>query len=95
MPGKPFQSKLIPHSEFIRESRARGLGYREIAAELHSAFRPAHRSGQHLFIREGPCAPPTGIRAATARNRNRWTHLSGAGCATPPHAARSGSRQLA
>ena len=38
MPGKPFQSKLIPHSEFIRESRARGLGYREIAAELHSRF---------------------------------------------------------
>jgi hypothetical protein len=38
MPGKPFQSKLIPHSEFIRESRARGLGYREIAAELHVRF---------------------------------------------------------
>ena len=38
MPGKPFQSKLVPHTEFIRESRARGLGYREIAAELHSRF---------------------------------------------------------
>ena len=38
MPGKPFQSKLIPHTEFIRESRARGLGYRQIAAELHSRF---------------------------------------------------------
>jgi hypothetical protein len=38
MPGKPFQSKLIPHSDFIRESRARGLGYREIAAELHVRF---------------------------------------------------------
>ena len=38
MPGKPFQSKLVPHTEFIRESRARGLGYREIAAELESRF---------------------------------------------------------
>jgi len=38
MPGKPFQSKLVPHTEFIRESRARGLGYREIAAELNSRF---------------------------------------------------------
>ena len=38
MPGKPFQSKLNPHMEFIRESRARGLGYREIAAELRSRF---------------------------------------------------------
>jgi len=38
MPGKPFQSKLVPHTEFIRESRARGLGYREIAAELHVRF---------------------------------------------------------
>ena len=38
MPGKPFQSKLNPHMEFIRESRARGLSYREIAAELESRF---------------------------------------------------------
>ena len=38
MPGKPFQSKLNPHMEFIRDGRARGLGYREIAAELHSRF---------------------------------------------------------
>jgi hypothetical protein len=38
MPGKPFQSKLVPHTEFIRESRARGLGYREIAAELGTRF---------------------------------------------------------
>jgi len=38
MPGKPFRSKLLPHAEFIREARAQGLGYREIAAELHSRF---------------------------------------------------------
>jgi hypothetical protein len=38
MPGKPFQSKLLPHTEFIRESRAQGMGYREIAAELRRRF---------------------------------------------------------
>jgi hypothetical protein len=38
MPGKPFQSKLLPHTEFIRECRAQGLGYREIAAELRTRF---------------------------------------------------------
>lgn len=38
MPGKPFQSKLLPHAEFIRESRAQGLGYRQIAAELRARF---------------------------------------------------------
>lgn len=38
MPGKPFQSKLLPHTEFIRECRAQGLGYREIAAELRIHF---------------------------------------------------------
>jgi hypothetical protein len=38
MPGKPFQSKLIPHTDFIRECRTRGLGYRQIAAELRARF---------------------------------------------------------
>ena len=38
MPGKPFQSKLLPHAEFIRESRTLGLGYRQIAVELRSRF---------------------------------------------------------
>jgi hypothetical protein len=38
MPGKPFQSKLLPHAEFIRECRADGMGYRQIAAELRDRF---------------------------------------------------------
>jgi hypothetical protein len=48
MPGKPFQSKLNPHMEFIRESRARGLGYREIAAELRSRFG-LHTAPANIF----------------------------------------------
>ena len=38
MPGKPFQSKLLPHAEFIRERRGEGMGYRQIAAELRDRF---------------------------------------------------------
>ncbi len=38
MPGKPFQSKLLPHLDFIRERRAEGIGYRQIAAELQARF---------------------------------------------------------
>jgi hypothetical protein len=48
MPGKPFQSKLVPHTEFMRESRARGLGYREIAAELRSRFG-LHTAPANIF----------------------------------------------
>ena len=35
---KPFQSKLIPHLEFIRECRGRAMSYPCISAELHSRF---------------------------------------------------------
>ena len=38
MPGKPFQSKLIPHTEFIRDCRAHQMSYPRIAAELKSRF---------------------------------------------------------
>jgi hypothetical protein len=38
MPGHPFQSKLIPHTEFIRESRASGMVYPRIAQELKARF---------------------------------------------------------
>jgi hypothetical protein len=48
MPGKPFQSKLVPHTEFIRESRACGLGYREIAAELRLRFG-LHTAPANIF----------------------------------------------
>ncbi len=34
MPGKPFQSKLLPHLAFIRERRARRWSYVRIAAAL-------------------------------------------------------------
>lgn len=35
---KPFQSKLIPHLEFIRECRGRAMSYPCISAELRSRF---------------------------------------------------------
>jgi IS30 family transposase len=34
MPGKPFQSKLLPHLAFVRERRARRWSYVRIAAAL-------------------------------------------------------------
>jgi len=36
MPGKPFQSKLEPFYEFIREGRAKRWSYRKIAEVLGS-----------------------------------------------------------
>ena len=38
MTPKPFQSKLRPHVEFIRECRAQEMSYPRIAAELRSRF---------------------------------------------------------
>ncbi|MDI1336454.1 MAG: hypothetical protein PSU94_09775 [Lacunisphaera sp.] len=38
MPGRPFQSKLLPHLEFIRECRAQRMSYPRIAAELRARF---------------------------------------------------------
>ena len=38
MPGRPFQSKLLPHVEFIRECRAQRMSYPRIAAELRARF---------------------------------------------------------
>ncbi len=38
MPGRPFQSKLLPHLEFIRACRAERMSYPVIAAELGHRF---------------------------------------------------------
>ncbi|MBI5771180.1 MAG: hypothetical protein HZA93_25625 [Verrucomicrobia bacterium] len=38
MTRKPFQSKLRPHLEFIRECRAQEMSYPRIAAELRARF---------------------------------------------------------
>lgn len=38
MSGKPFQSKLLPHLDFIRECRAQRMSYPRLAAELHMRF---------------------------------------------------------
>lgn len=38
MTRKPFQSKLRPHLEFIRECRAQEMSYPQIAAELRARF---------------------------------------------------------
>lgn len=34
MPTKPYQSKLIPHLDLVKEIRKAGWSYRRIAAEL-------------------------------------------------------------
>lgn len=38
MPGRPFQSKLEPHREFIRECRRKRWSYREIAKAIQEQF---------------------------------------------------------
>jgi hypothetical protein len=38
MTRKPFQSKLRPHLDFIRECRAQEMSYPRIAAELRARF---------------------------------------------------------
>lgn len=38
MTRKPFQSKLRPHLEFIRECRANEMSYPRIAAELRTRY---------------------------------------------------------
>ncbi len=38
MTRKPFQSKLRPHLEFIRECRAKEMSYPKIAVELRARF---------------------------------------------------------
>lgn len=58
MPGRPFQSKLLPHLELIRECRAQRMSYPRIAAELRSRF------GLH-------CAPSTIFSFVKVRARRR------------------------
>ena len=38
MPGRPFQSKLEPHLEFIRECRRKRWSYGRIARAIHEQF---------------------------------------------------------
>lgn len=38
MAGKPYKSCLLPYLEFIREARANGVAYAEIARELKEKF---------------------------------------------------------
>jgi transposase len=38
MPGSPFQSKLEPHREFIRECRRKRWSYARIAQAIHEQF---------------------------------------------------------
>ncbi len=52
MPGKPFQSKLLPHLAFIRECRLQGMSYPRIAAELRAQFGlPVASSTVFSFVR--------------------------------------------
>lgn len=38
MPTAPFQSKLLPHLEFVRECRFKRMSYPQIAARLLAQF---------------------------------------------------------
>ena len=38
MPGRPFQSKLEPHLDFIRECRRKRWSYGRIAGAIHEQF---------------------------------------------------------
>jgi hypothetical protein len=38
MPGRPFQSKLEPHLDFIRECRRKRWSYGRIAQAIHEQF---------------------------------------------------------
>jgi hypothetical protein len=38
MPGRPFQSKLEPHLDFIRECRRKRWSYGRIARAIHEQF---------------------------------------------------------
>ena len=81
MTRKPFQSKLRPHLEFIRECRAQEMSYPRIAVELRTRFglsaapstifafvkvRARRRSVFALPARESAVTVPT-TRPMTAR----------------------------
>lgn len=72
MPGRPFQSKLLPHCEFIRECRAQRMSYPRIAAELRVRFG-LHSAPSTIFsfvkvrARRRPVfALPESVRTPTA-----------------------------
>jgi hypothetical protein len=62
MPTAPFQSKLLPYLEFIRECRSRRMSYPRIAAEL------ADRFGVRA-------APSTIFSFVKVRSRRRTTYV--------------------
>ncbi len=56
---KPFQSKLRPHLEFIRECRAQEMSYPRIAAELRARFDlSAAPSTIFAFVKVRACRRP-------------------------------------
>jgi hypothetical protein len=88
MPGKPFQSKLKPYEDELREILASGVGFRGAAQEInrrhgldvsHNAVfsflksRPALRAGRGLFY-EG--LPPDIRDQLLKRLAAEWTHES-------------------
>lgn len=51
MPGKPFQSKLVPYESLIRDLRAAGRTYREISEILKKEHRvTAHPDTINSFV---------------------------------------------
>ena len=83
---KPFQSKLIPHLEIIRECRAKGMSYPQVAGELRSRFgvsaaastifafvkvRARRRAVFSLPQRETSAVPPTRPAPAAPRPPTR------------------------
>jgi IS30 family transposase len=85
--GKPFQSKLLPHENFIRELRNKRVSYREIARQLerekglrvyHKTIRSFIRvrakpqSGRHFTHKAASTIAPS-ARAAIDRLKNKPT----------------------
>ncbi len=50
--AKPFQSKLVPHADFIRQGRGHGWSYSRLAAELREQFGiTVAPSSIHAFVK--------------------------------------------
>jgi hypothetical protein len=92
MTRKPFQSKLRPHLEFIRECRAREMSYPQIAVELRTRFGlSAAPSTIFAFVKVRArrrtvfTLPARGAMATSSNARPEATH------ATPPRPATAGN----
>ena len=87
MPGKPFQSKLEPFYEFIREGRSKRWSYQKIADVLtHEKGLPVSANAVFSFVKVRakrrrlytlpPLETPPSFPAATTKAREFFTSPS-------------------